>query len=140
MSDCLVAQRTRCMNRAQDLKRHRHTERMGHMRDGACVVGRHQHGMSSGGIGERFSQPSGREHVIAQVALIDQQQVDISREREVLKSIVEHVDRHTEIALGALATFKAVRSDENRYRREQPGEQQRFVACGTNVGHDLCAV
>ena len=113
---------------------------MGHTRNRARIVGRHQHGVSSGGIGKRLSQSSRGQHAIGQVALVDQQQVDISRQREMLKPVVEHVDGHAKITFGALATGKTVGADEDRNDREQPREQQRFVARGAKIGHDLPAV
>ena len=53
-----------------------------------------------GSGGQRFAQPARRKDAIGQVFLRDQQKIDISSQREVLKSVVQQVHCGAQLALG----------------------------------------
>lgn len=113
MRDGLPAEPTWSMYRSQDMKRDRNAQRLRDMRNRPAFAGRDQQRVRGGGIRERLAQASRRQHSIGEIAFVNEQQVDISCERYMLKPIVEHVDSDVEIAFGVLATLETVSAHED---------------------------
>ena len=66
--------------------------------------------------GQRLAQTAGRQRPIAQVVLATQQQIDVALELEMLKPIVQQVDRRAELASRRDGPRGSGRADEHRAR------------------------
>ena len=73
------------------------------------------------------SRPAGQRPV-AQVILGDEQQIDVPRELQMLKPIVQQVDRGAELVARRGGRRGSGRADEHRHARERPRQHQRLVA------------
>ena len=77
---------------------------------------------------EPLAQTSGRHRPILQVVFGDEQQIDVARQLEVLKPIVEQVDGGAEPALGEPAGQIAIGADQHRHAGQRARQHQRLVA------------
>src|SRR5262249_26696654 len=112
----LLTEGSWCVNRTQYVKRDWHMERLRHVRHATRIFRAHEQRVGGGGIGEWLPEPARRKHAIVEIALVNEQQIDVSGEREMLKAIVEHMDADAEIAFGTLTAREAIVADENGHR------------------------
>jgi hypothetical protein len=115
-------------------------ERPRHVLNGARIFRTDEQRVCRGRVGEWLPESARRKHAIVEIALVNQQQIDVSGEREVLKAIVEHMDADAEIAFGTLTAREAIGADEDGNRWQQPREHQRFVTGCREIGNDVVAV
>ena len=108
---------------ARRADRARHAE---HRRDAERAADALGRGVVAGGdqrrIGrrrrvERFAQAAGRQRPILQIVFGDEQQIDVARQLEMLKAVVEQVDGRAEAALGEAAGQIAIGADQHARRR-----------------------
>ena len=106
-------------------------------RDAECAADAIGRGVVAGGdqrrVGRRrrvepLAQAPGRQRPVLEIFLGDEQQVDVARQREMLKAIVEQVDGRAEPALGETAAEyrSAPTSTDDAGQRSR--EHQRLVA------------
>ena len=72
-----------------------------------------ERGVGNGGRRQPFAQPARRQRLIGEIVFGDENQIDGPRELDVLKSIVENVDRRSQLAFGEASRQVAVRADED---------------------------
>ena len=77
---------------------------------------------------ERLAQPAGRQRPILQIVVGDQQQIDVARQLEMLKAVVEQVDGGAELVLGEAAGEIAIGADQHRHAGQRARQHQRLVA------------
>jgi hypothetical protein len=111
-----------------------------HVLNGARIFRTHEQRVCGGRVDERLPESARRKHAIVEIALVNQQQIDVSGKREMLKAVVEHMDADAEIAFGTLTAREAIVADEDGNRWQPPREHQRFVAGGREIGDDPFAV
>ena len=88
------------------------------MRSGRGVVARGDQRRVGGGRRlEPFAQPAGGHRPILQILFGDEQQIDVARQLEMLKPIVEQVDGGAEAPLGEPAGEIAIGADQHARRR-----------------------
>jgi hypothetical protein len=82
-----------------------------------------------------FAQPSERKHASGgDLTRRRHQHIEIARERDVLKAVVENVDAGAKAVLGNLPGKMAIFRDDHDEVGERPREHQRFVAGVVEVG------
>ena len=80
-----------------------------------------------------LAQASEWQRTIRKILGRDDDDVDVARERPVLKSVVQHVHRRAEVPLGKRAGQRALIADEHAGARNRAREHQRFI-----TGFDRC--
>src|SRR5215475_195180 len=108
MDAYLLTDGSRGVNRAQHVKRDWHMERLRHTLNGTRIVGAHEQRMGGDGVGEWLPESAGGKHAVVEIALVNQQQIDVSSQCEMLKAFVEHMDADAEIAFGTLTAREAI--------------------------------
>ena len=86
---------------------------------------------------QSLAQPAGRQRLILQIVLGDEQQIDVARQLEMLKPVVQQVDGRAKPAFGEPARQIAVGADQHADAGQRAGEHQRLVAGRVEIGqHD----
>jgi hypothetical protein len=90
---------------------------------------------------ERLAQaPTRQRRRPGDVFARDDQQVDVAIELQVLKAVVEDVDRRPEVVLGEAAGEVAIRTGQHGRARQLPRQHQRLVARARQVGADAARI
>ena len=86
------------------------------------------------------SRPAGSVRASAMSSTLDDEQVGASRQRQVLKAVVEHVHRGIEVKLGQPPGEIAIRRHQHAGALDGAGEHQRFVAAAIEIGAEAASV
>ena len=101
---------------------------------GRVVPGGDERGIRGGRRRDPFAQPSNRQRPIREVVLRREQQIDVPRQLEVLKPIVQEMDGDAELAFGEDAGEVAVGANQDGNTRKGARQHQRLVARGIEIG------
>ena len=86
------------------------------------------------------SRPRRQRHRTRDVVTADDQDVDVAIELQVLKPVVEHVDRRAELVFGQAAGEIPIGRHQDRGAGELPREHQRLVAGAIEIAADPVGV
>jgi hypothetical protein len=95
---------------------------------GGVVARGDQRGVRHRRGADALAQPPGRHRLILKVVLGDEQQIDVARQLEMLKAVVQHVHGGAEPAFRQPPRQIAVAPDQHADAGERAGEHQRLVA------------
>jgi hypothetical protein len=129
-----AGQRARRRDGARDAKNGRDAERAPDPFRGRVIPGGDERGIRGGRRRDPFAQPSNRQRPIREVVLRREQQIDVPRQLEVLKPIVEEMDGDTELAFGEDAGEVTVGANQDGNTRKGARQHQRLVASGIEIG------
>ena len=97
-----------------------------------------QHGIGGDDRIERLAQPPARQrHRPLDVLAADDHQIDVAIELQMLKAVVEHVDRGAELGFGEDAGAIAVGTGQHDDAGQLPRQHHRLVARHIEAGADL---
>ena len=135
-----IGNRTRRPERAGHLERRSNPGRPRHTIHGARIAGRYQRRIGDGRGCQRLPEAAARQRPIAQVFLGQQQQIDVPCDLEMLKAVVQHVNRRPQLAFGEPPGVVAVFADDHRDARQRAGQHQRLVTRRIDAGADRRAI
>ena len=115
-------------------------ERPRHPCNAALLAGSHEQTISHRRRLERFTQPARGQESLRQIVLADGQQIDVAFELDMLKPVVEQVERRPETILGHATGPLAVAPDQHRHAGQRARQHQRFVAGVVEIREDTRAI
>ena len=121
-------------DRARHAKHRRDAERAADALGGRVVARGDERGVGDRRRADPLAQPSGGQRLILQVVFGDEQQIDVARQLEMLKAIVQQVDGRAEPALREPARQIAIGADQHADAGQRAGEHQRLVAGLIEIG------
>ena len=83
-----------------------------------------------------------RQRLVRKIVFAGHDEIDVTRQREVLKAVVQDVDRGVELRFREAAARVPIRADDDAHalRDKRSREHQRLVARGVDRGDHLASV